>query len=123
MNTILGRTRRPDVTFYRNGKVDITSRVSRLLDIEAGDVIDIAADGIEYYLYVRHKRADIVGRHEGQVYATYRGRCRNYRCHSKRLCEAVLRVTNGNVARLPVGEVEIKDGRKMLPIIIRANLR
>lgn len=116
MKDLLGRTRRPDITFHHNGKVDITSRVSRLLGIESGDVIDIATDGMEYYLFVKHKRADIIGRHEGQVYATYRGKCRNFRTYSKRLCEAMMS-KKSMVARLPVGEVEFKDGKKMLPII------
>ena len=46
------KTRRPDITFYRNGRIDITASVAERLSLRAGDVIDIARGKEEYYLYV-----------------------------------------------------------------------
>lgn len=123
MTSTLENTRRPDITFHSDGRIDITARVAKALSLHPGDVIDIAHDGSEYYLYVKHRNA--VGRHEAQCAATYKGRtCNNLRAHSRRLCQAVLKV-NGNytTARLPVGEpVQHNSLGTTLPVIIRNNL-
>ena len=124
MNCELKNTRRPDITFHSDGRIDITARVAKALSLRPGDVIDIAHDTGEYYLYVKHRNA--VGRHEAQCHATYRGKtCNNLRAHSKQLCLAVLRV-NGNytIARLPVGEPLQHQGLGIaLPIIIHHNIK
>ena len=108
MKSILTRTRRHDLTFYRNGRIDITSRVAKMLGLTAGDVIDIAIEGMEYYLYVAHNGTDITGRHEAQLYATNHGKvCRNLRCSSKRLTRAVLAMhPDEDVVRLYAGRAE-----------------
>ena len=123
MTTTLENTRRPDITFHGSGRIDITARVAKALSLHQGDVIDIAHDDGEYYLYVKHRNA--VGRHEAQCAPTYKGRtCNNLRAHSRRLCQAVLKV-NGNytTARLPVGEPLQQQGLgTALPIIIKRNI-
>lgn len=123
MNCILSNTRRPDITFHSNGRIDITARVAKALALQPGDTIDIARDTGEYYLYVKHRNA--VGRHEAQCRATNHGKtCNNLRAHSKRLCQAVLKV-NGNYmeARLPVGEpINHPSLGTALPLIIRHNI-
>lgn len=123
MTITLENTRRPDITFHSDGRIDITARVAKALSLHPGDVIDIAHDSSEYYLYVKHHNT--VGRHEAQCYATNHGKiCNNLRAHSKRLCQAVLKV-NGNylTARLPVGE-PFQHGSlgTVLPIIIHHNI-
>lgn len=123
MNCTLNNTRRPDITFHSNGRIDITARVAKALALHPGDVIDIAHDGTEYYLYAKHRNA--IGRHEAQCASTYKGRtCNNLRAHSRHLCQAVLRV-NGNylTARLPVGEpINHPSLGTALPIIIHYNI-
>lgn len=123
MNYTLHITRRPDITFHSSGRIDITARVTKALALQPGDVIDIAHDTGEYYLYVKHRNA--VGRHEAQCAPTYKGHtCNNMRAHSKLLCQAVLKV-NGNYleARLPVGEpINHPSLGKALPIIIKLNI-
>ena len=42
MIKLLQRTRRPDITFCRNGRISITARVVRLLSLQPGDSINIA---------------------------------------------------------------------------------
>lgn len=123
MTSILDNTRRPDITFHSSGRIDITARVAKALALRPGDTIDIARDTGEYYLYVKHRNA--VGRHEAQCAPTYKGRtCNNLRAHSKRLCQAVLKV-NGNYleARLPVGEpISHPSLGTALPLIIKHNI-
>ena len=122
MTSTLENTRRPDITFHADGRIDITARVAKALSLQPGDVIDIAHDGSEYYLYVKHRNA--LGRHQAQCYVTKRGKtCNNLRTYSKRLCQAVLSVNGNQQARLPVGQpIEIKSLGTALPLIIRHNI-
>lgn len=108
MQSILGETsRRPDISFYASGRIDITAHVARILELREGDVIDIVIDNNgEYLLFVRQRAGDFPGRFEAQVHATSKSskRCRNFRCHSVRLCKAMLQASGCSfVARLPVG--------------------
>lgn len=121
MVSLLDRTRRSDVTFHASGRIDISAGVSLSLGLECGDVIDVLTDGRDYYLCIRHKAPDVVGRHEAQVWAANRkGRRHNYyRCWSRRLCGAVLGVCGGEVARVTACDAEEKDGRTVVPLIIR----
>lgn len=106
MKRILGNTtRRPDITFYRSGRIDITALVARILGLREGDVIDVLEnhDGEEYMLYVCQRAADAPGRFEAQCRPTNK-RGNNFRCHSKRLCNVILKASNSdNIARLPIG--------------------
>ena len=122
--TVLGNTRRPDVTFYTNGRIDITARAARLLNLHDGDVIDIASIDGECYLYVKHLGSDVTGRHQAAVHATKRG-SRNYRCHSIKLAAFVLSRHEGMArARLPLGEPTVLPHIGFaVPIIIRNNIK
>lgn len=124
MNSILPNSRRPDLTINSSGRIDITSRVARMVGLHPGDVIDIASSGPEYYLYVRHPAADIVGRHEGQCFPTSRGGHGSYRTWSVRLAKA-LRAACGSestVLRFPCGPAETINDKIYIPIIIRCTL-
>ena len=41
VRSILGNTRRADISFYSSGKIDITSRIANALGMVDGDVIDV----------------------------------------------------------------------------------
>lgn len=107
MTTLLPNTRRPDVSFYANGRIDITARVAKMLSLKENDVIDIALQGGEYLLYRKYKAESLIGRHEAQCHVTKkRGlfRSNNIRAYSKRLCAAMLKAAGTHpTARLPVG--------------------
>lgn len=125
MRTALTYTRRPDITFHTDGRIDITARVAKALSLHPGDVIDIADDGSEVYLYCKHHNA--IGRHEAQCYATNQGKtCNNLRAHSRRLCKAIFRIVRINddgTARLPVGEPTTHHTLgTALPIITHHNI-
>lgn len=122
MTSILGNTRRADITFNPKGNIDITARASKLLDLHCGDIIDIYIDGVEFYLYIKHRAGTVAGRHEATLYPTSKAvkRCHNMRCHSKRLCMAMLDACNtSSTLRLPVGEPVNLRGTTALPIITR----
>ena len=76
MIKLLERTRRPDITFFRNGRISITARVVRLLSLQPGDSINVAFHlGECYLLAVRHQNA--IGRHVAQCHPTKKG-SKNY---------------------------------------------
>ena len=54
IQSLLEKSRKADISFHRNGKIDITARVARLLSLRRGDVIDVGVDNTECFLYVRH---------------------------------------------------------------------
>lgn len=110
MVSLLGNTRRPDISFYRDGRIDITSRVARSLELCDGDVIDVMKHKSEFYLYVRYRNYEILGKHEAQCHSTKR-HSNHFRAHSVRLCSAILRECDtSHAALLPAGETVILDG-------------
>ena len=126
MKHLLDNTRRHDITFNVDGRIEISARVSKALGLHPGDVIDVAIDerSRECYLYVRRRAENISGRHKAQVYVTNSRirNCNSLRAHSVEICRQVLDMRGFSVsqARLPVGDpVEITGIGKALPIIIR----
>lgn len=96
------RTTRPDIIFYRNGKIDITSRIAHQLHITEGTNIDICTvtyhqGQVEHYLYVRHTTHP-----EARCHPTHH-RSHHFRCYSKHLCNEIFRLTNTQgCQRLPL---------------------
>lgn len=124
MGSIIGKnTRRPDVSFYRNGRIDITSAVARVLNLREGDVVDIDYQNGEYLLYVRLRGVDAIGRHEAQCHPTKEG-AHNFRAYSKKLCKAILAASNSiKEARLSMGEIINHPQIGIaIPLITRNNL-
>lgn len=116
---VLSHTRRADISFLENGRVDITSRVVRLLDIHPGDVLSIVITGGEWYLYVANRAETLVGRHEAQCFPTKKG-SRNFRLWSHRLASAVLTECGGvSRADLAVGPLAGFLGFPAVPIITK----
>ncbi len=117
MIKLLQRTRRPDITFSRNGRISITARVVRLLSLQPGDSINIAFHLGECYLLAsRHESS--IGRHIAQCYPSKKG-SRNYCANSVTLCRLLL--DNCNIqqdrAAFAVGKAETRNGVTCLPII------
>lgn len=119
MIKLLERTRRPDITFSRNGRISITARVVRLLSLQPGDSINVAFHlGECYLLAARHDNA--IGRHIAQCYPTKKG-SRNYCANSVMLCRLMLdncRIREQR-ASFMVGQAEKRDGETVLPIIFK----
>lgn len=118
MNSILGNTRRPDISFHANGKIDIASRIANILSIREGDIIDILSSQGELYLYVRLRASVAVGRHEARCYPSNNSG-RHFRTYSRRLCDAILcRCGHPPTASLPAGKPCEISGRPAVPIIL-----
>lgn len=122
MKRILEHSRKPDVAFFPNGKIEIGARAARLLSLSRGDVIDLAAGRDGLYLYVRH-RAPLTGRWEAAVFPSSR-RGSHFRTWSVSLCAAVLSECGADgTVRLCAGEpVEDITFGRMLPLITRLAL-
>lgn len=118
MQSLLGNTRKIDITFAASGRIDITAHVAKHLQLHRGDVLDVCTDGQEYYLYVKH-RAPAAGHHEATVFPTNRSG-HNFRTWSRRLCNAILKASGTtDCARLCTGEPIQKSGVILLPIITK----
>lgn len=119
MQSILGNTRKADITFHRRGRINISARVSKSLGLAHGDVVDIMEGTGETYLYVKH-RAPVVGKHEGMV---FRSNKNGHHCvaSSITLCRYVMsRCGGGDKVRLCCGTpVELQHYGTALPIIIK----
>ncbi len=122
MQSILGNTRKADITFHRGGRIHISARIAKSLNLSRGDVVDIATDGGETLLYVKH-HAPTVGRHEGMVFPSNK---RGYHCvaSSATLCRYILSLCgDGDRASLCCGTaVDLPPYGKALPIIIKYKL-
>lgn len=126
VSRLLGRTRRHDLRFCRNGRIDISSRVAVTLGLRNGDVIDILRDDHtgDCWLY-RAAHAEGCSRHEAQVLNPQRQHTgRAMRAYSVKLCRAMFSMAkvSCDVLRVPTGtEAEDVEGHEALPIIIRNN--
>lgn len=122
MKHLLNNTRRHDITINADGRIEISARVTKELDIRPGDVIDIAVDETarEVYLYVKHRQP--AGRHKAQCYRTGKGHtCNSLRANSVEICRQVLdlRGFSSTQAKLPAGDPVDIQGVKALPLIVR----
>lgn len=118
MIKLLEHTRRPDISFHRNGTIRIASRVARILSLRPGDAINIAVNDGEYLLYaVRYQNTNY--RYEAQCYRSKRGGGENYCANSVRLCRALFNSVGVKSARVSymAGEAVDKNGVKYVPII------
>ena len=117
--TNLATNIRPDILFHSNGLIEISSKISILLCIEHGAVINIFEEKGEHYLYVAHKNPA----------GTFKGRCRKakktgrfMRANWIELSRSIIALTDAPEAHYRVGDPQIINGKKVLPIITRNNL-
>lgn len=111
-------SRRPDITFYSSGRIDITSALADRLGLEHDDVIDIAVDGLEYYIYILVHSAK--GQYEGKCRSTKngkRGPGRNFRAYSKTICRHITKDMERMTAIM--GDDAVIDNQKAVTLIIR----
>ena len=124
IETVLGSTRRPDISFYRKrAKIDIYSRISKMLNLSEGDVVDIARDKGEYFIYRRHK-SGVMGKHRGVLKKPHNVSVSFLRVYSRPLCEAIFCASSKfegmDVLKLPAGEpVELEGLGTAVPLITR----
>ncbi len=126
MKSLLGKSsRRPDISFRADGRIDITSRIAKDLSLAPGDIIDIAepVKG-EYCLFVRH-RAGVIGRHIGRCYPVIRDNTSgSYRAWSKKMYYVISDLCDSKDPYLsfPCGKPFIHESVKFIPIILGIRL-
>ena len=122
MKSILPNSRKHDISFHASGKIDISAHVARSLSLAPGDVIDIAQESGEWYLYVKLRSGHYAGRHEGRVCATAHGKG-TFRTWSKAIATAVLKWAGANgLLRCPCGMEFERENKKYITIIYRCSL-
>ena len=119
---IIPVSRRNDVTFHSDGRIDLTAHVAKALAIAPGDVINIACTGErhgELYLYVSRRASQATGRHAGTCRPAKSGHylrafSKQLTTHMQRLCHV------SGTLRLRVGAAEEVSGLgTALPIIVQ----
>lgn len=120
MIKLLEHTRRPDISFNRNGTIRITARLARALSLRPGDALNIAILNDEYLLYANR---NCIGRHEAQCYPSKKGGA-NYCANSVRLCRSLFLALNipTEKAAFTVGEAFEQHNTLYIPIITRFQL-
>ena len=122
MKSILPNSRKHDISFHASGKIDISAHIARKLSLSTGDVIDIARENGEWYIYVKLRTGNYAGRHDGRVWATARGKG-TFRTWSKALTNAVLTAAGADARlRCPCGMEVERDNVKYITIIYRCSL-
>lgn len=123
MQSILGNTRRHDLVFHVSGRIDLSASVGKQLSLKNGDSVDIAEHSGEYYLYVKTRNSDRLGRHIAQCFSTNKRlhTCNTFRCQSRKLAQAVLQLCNlHQKACIAVGQaLEIENYGICIPLITR----
>lgn len=122
MINLLVNTRRPDVSFSRNGKIRLTARVVRILSMSPGDSINIAVSGGEYLLHsTPHGTDKPLRRFEAKCYPSKRRGGKHYCANSVRLCRSLLASIGciADKAAFIVGDAIEINGKVYLPIITR----
>lgn len=120
MHSLINNTRKPDITFCRDGRILICARISRILGLSSGDSINIALKTsplakTEYLLFAKRNS---VGRHEAQCYPTKQG-SHNFCANSVRLARAMLDACkiNSFKASFMAGSPIIVNNITYIPII------
>lgn len=118
MERLIKSTRRPDITFNRDGRIQITAAIAAALDLQPGDCINIYADNGEYYMFAIHSERN--ERCHARVYPTKRG-SRNFRAISVRLVCSLLDACGITARRaaFAAGEPVRVFGRTYIPIITK----
>lgn len=111
MENILN-SRKWDISFHEDGKIDITAGITKKLGIRAGDVINVCADKStgEHYFYVQSRKENIVGRRKAVCWEAKQG---NY----LRACSTELSRYIRKICKSP-GDIHLMCGEMTtLPII------
>ncbi|MEG1729605.1 MAG: hypothetical protein RR280_08725 [Bacteroidaceae bacterium] len=111
-----------DIKFKKNGLIEISVKVTRILNIENGDAINITPIDGEMYLYVASKNNQKNNGTKG-ICRTTKKRDAFMRAYWKELCEKVITLEGGQSknACYRVGTPIKIENKTLLPIITRVN--
>lgn len=122
MQSLVPHSRRADITFNKNGIIDISSHVVKTLNIQDDDILDFCNDKRELYLTVKYKAADVVGRHLNRVFRSNK-RGNHYRLYSSFITRYIFQITKSQSSKLSLncGAITVINERVYLPIILPLN--
>ena len=116
MEKLLPATRRPDITFHSDGRILITARIARILNLNAGSFINVAVHDGEYLLFAG---SATLGNHTARCHAV-NPTGRYIRANSVMLSRAMLSACNATTtAALMCGQAVEIAGQTYVPIITR----
>jgi hypothetical protein len=119
MNSILQHLRRPDISFRRDGLIQISTRLTQLLSLQKGCGINITMHNGEYYIFALYRTPMEPRSHVATCFPSKRGG-NHFRVHSSKLCAAMLNAVNApSRASFFVGGAEQINGKTFVPIITR----
>ena len=124
MESIMDQYRKPDVTFNKSGRIEITAKVANILNLLPGDCIDVGiVNNIDYYLYVRRRNNNkLPFRFSARVYPTKKN-TRSYRANCVELCRKILKMFHADSKFSPqLGSPILLEGDTAIPIIGNINL-
>ncbi len=119
MIDLIPQTRRPDITFIRDGRILLAAKLVRALAISPGDSINISRLNGEFLIHASPNSLSI-GRHEAMCRPTKKN-SNNFCANSTRLARAILDAAGipANRAAFPVGEAFTLNNKTYIPIITR----
>lgn len=122
MESLIKQYRKPDIKFFRDGRIYITARIAKEMDLKTGDAIDIIYGKGRYYLCISRRNAPM-----GYVARCYRPRksSRFMRCNSTEITSGILRAAGArDKAYLLAGRAELipEIGQFALPLNVSNNL-
>lgn len=117
MKSLIPSSRKHDLVFHSDGRIDISAKIARVLSLNPGDIIGISEEQGEWFLHVRLRAGCYSGRHDGKVFPTARGRG-TWRTQSVKMTSAILKASSSaGPLRLPCGQPIIRDNNKYITII------
>lgn len=122
MELLIEQSRRPDITFFRDGRILMSASVTLALGLKPGDCINIAADNGEFYLFALPNPP--CGRNIARVYPT-KPNSNNFCANSVRLTRRLLdmlHITDTRAAFF-IGKPVCISGRTLLPVITKIPLK
>lgn len=121
MEKLISTTRRPDITFYASGMINITTRVANILCLTSESCVNIAKEKGEYLLFAEHYDG-MIGSHAARCYPVNAGG-RYFRANSITLCSAMLEACGvSGKAPLMCGDPVTIGAKTYLPIITKKTL-
>lgn len=123
MIRILEHTRRPDITFYRSGRILISARIVILLGLSSGDCVNIASDRGELLIFPVHLPDGCDGRYAARCKPTNKG-SRTFFANSVKICSAMLQYAPPQASRIafPCGQPLYVNDIVHIPIITKLPL-
>lgn len=119
MKSFISSSRKHDISFHHNGRIDISAHLAKRLSLSPGDVIDILKHQGEWYICVKLRAGTYIGRHIGKVWHAS-GHKGTFRTQAKPVTNAILaELGNPKSFHCPVGEDFIHDNMLFITIIYK----